>query len=156
MSLFQKGTGDSGSTLRIPPAKHILSLGIGKIALAVVAFLILWTSTTSVPTGHVGVLTLFGRVTGEALSEGLHMIKLLDQTTARRQSVRIELQRAAEAGRPGELMMSRSVFAHDERERLTSGDIDQLGTGHVAAENHFEARSFARIKDRRRGVRNHD
>jgi prohibitin 1 len=77
MALFQKGSGDSGSTLRIAPVRRVFSLGIGKIILGVVVFLVLWTSTTSIPTGHVGVLTLFGRVTGEALSEGLHMINPL-------------------------------------------------------------------------------
>jgi len=32
------------------------------------------TATSCVPTGHVGVVTVFGRVTGEALAEGLHLI----------------------------------------------------------------------------------
>jgi len=47
------------------------------IALAVVAFvlvLLLLNSVTRVNTGHVGVLTLFGRVTGEMLGEGMHVI----------------------------------------------------------------------------------
>ena len=47
------------------------------IALAAVAFvlvLLLLNSVTRVNTGHVGVLTLFGRVTGEMLGEGMHVI----------------------------------------------------------------------------------
>lgn len=41
----------------------------------VVIFLLilLWASVARVPTGHVGVLTLFGRVTGTVLPEGLHL-----------------------------------------------------------------------------------
>jgi len=35
---------------------------------------------TKVPTGHVGVLTLFGRVTGEVLAEGIHLINPLKTT----------------------------------------------------------------------------
>ncbi|MBZ5648598.1 MAG: prohibitin family protein [Acidobacteriia bacterium] len=35
---------------------------------------LLWTSIAYVPAGHVGVLTLFGRVTGEVLPEGTHMV----------------------------------------------------------------------------------
>jgi prohibitin 1 len=59
--------------------------GIGRglfrlIALGVAAFLIvilLFSSITRVGTGHVGVLTLFGKVTGETLGEGLHVINPL-------------------------------------------------------------------------------
>lgn len=50
------------------------------IGLAVAAFLIvilLFSSVTRVATGHVGVLTLFGRVTGETLGEGIHLINPL-------------------------------------------------------------------------------
>jgi prohibitin 1 len=45
--------------------------------LAVAAFLIvilLFSSIAKVESGHVGVLTLFGRVTGEVLQEGIHLI----------------------------------------------------------------------------------
>src|SRR5260221_5941996 len=52
--------------------KRILQLGI----LVAVILLLLW-STTSIPTGNVGVLTLFGRVTGETLPEGIHLINPL-------------------------------------------------------------------------------
>src|SRR5690349_23194112 len=52
--------------------KRILQLGI-----LVVLFILLMSSTTSIPTGNVGVLTLFGRVTGETLAEGIHLINPL-------------------------------------------------------------------------------
>lgn len=47
------------------------------IGLAVVAFfaiIFFLASVTRVESGHVGVLTLFGRVTGEVLPEGMHLI----------------------------------------------------------------------------------
>jgi regulator of protease activity HflC (stomatin/prohibitin superfamily) len=50
------------------------------IALGVAAFLLVilvFSSITRVGTGHVGVLTLFGRVTGETLGEGIHLINPL-------------------------------------------------------------------------------
>ena len=50
------------------------------IGLGVAAFLIvilLFASVTRVGTGHVGVLTLFGRVTNETLGEGIHLINPL-------------------------------------------------------------------------------
>ncbi|HKW33016.1 MAG TPA: prohibitin family protein [Candidatus Acidoferrum sp.] len=52
--------------------KRILQLGI-----LVVLFILLMASTTSIPTGNVGVLTLFGRVTGETLGEGIHLVSPL-------------------------------------------------------------------------------
>lgn len=52
--------------------KRILQLGI-----LVVLLILLMASTTSIPTGNVGVLTLFGRVTGETLGEGIHVVNPL-------------------------------------------------------------------------------
>src|SRR3984957_5714751 len=46
-------------------------------AIAILIVLLLFWSTTSIPTGNVGVLTLFGRVTGETLGEGIHLINPL-------------------------------------------------------------------------------
>ena len=54
----------SGSILRL--------LGIGFGAFVVV--ILLFASVARVPAGHVGVLTLFGRVTGEVLAEGIHVV----------------------------------------------------------------------------------
>ena len=50
------------------------------VVLGVIAFLaviLLFSSVTRVGTGHVGVLTLFGRVTSETLGEGIHLINPL-------------------------------------------------------------------------------
>jgi len=55
--------------------------GAGKrilqLAILVLVFILLMASTTSIPTGNVGVLTLFGRVTGETLPEGIHLVNPL-------------------------------------------------------------------------------
>jgi prohibitin 1 len=51
--------------------------GIVRVVLLVVVLLLLMWSTTSIPTGNVGVLTLFGRVTGQQLPEGIHLINPL-------------------------------------------------------------------------------
>jgi regulator of protease activity HflC (stomatin/prohibitin superfamily) len=47
-------------------------IGIGVLALLLV--ILLFSAVTRVGTGHVGVLTLFGKVTGETLGEGIHLI----------------------------------------------------------------------------------
>src|SRR6201997_243819 len=71
--------------------KRILQLGI-----LVVLLIVLMASTTSIPTGNVGVLTLFGRVTGETLTEGIHLInplksvqKLSVQTQSQKESANV-------------------------------------------------------------------
>ena len=48
-----------------------------KILGLVVAVIVFFSCVISIPTGHVGVLTLFGRVTGETLGEGIHLINPL-------------------------------------------------------------------------------
>ena len=66
--------------------KRILQLGI-----LVLAIILLMASTTSIPTGNVGVLTLFGRVTGETLGEGIHLInplKSVQKLSVQTQSVK--------------------------------------------------------------------
>ena len=69
MTIYSDARGrvvDVGSS----PVLRLLGLGIA----AFLAVILLFASVTRVQSGHVGVLTLFGRVTGEVLSEGIHMI----------------------------------------------------------------------------------
>lgn len=61
-----------GRTIHVNPKSIFRGLGVG-IAVFVAAILV-FASITSVKSGHVGVLTLFGRVTGEALPEGIHFV----------------------------------------------------------------------------------
>lgn len=55
------------------PFMRLVGLGI----LGLVIIILLFNSVIKVPTGAVSVLTLFGRVTGEVLSEGIHLINPL-------------------------------------------------------------------------------
>jgi prohibitin 1 len=48
--------------------------GAGMLVLLVIAGVITIASTSCVRTGHVGVVSIFGRVTGQALSEGIHIV----------------------------------------------------------------------------------
>ena len=60
-------SGRGGGLLRL--------IGLGIIGFVLV--IVLFSSITRVDTGRVGVLTLFGRVTGETLGEGIHLINPL-------------------------------------------------------------------------------
>jgi prohibitin 1 len=46
----------------------------GVAVAALLVILLLFASVARVPAGHVGVLSLFGRVTGETLPEGMHLV----------------------------------------------------------------------------------
>jgi prohibitin 1 len=64
-----------GKVLDVQGGNILRFLGIGFVGFLVV--ILLFSAVTRVDSGHVGVLTLFGRVTGEALPEGLHFINPL-------------------------------------------------------------------------------
>jgi prohibitin 1 len=69
MTIFAEGRGrviDSG------PNPFLRLIGIAAAAFLIV--ILLFTSVARVDSGHVGVLTLFGRVTGEVLPEGVHLV----------------------------------------------------------------------------------
>jgi prohibitin 1 len=51
-----------------------LGRAVGGSLLLVVLVLLLSTSTSCVRTGHVGVVTMFGRVTGRTMGEGIHLV----------------------------------------------------------------------------------
>lgn len=48
--------------------------GLGMVLILVVLLILLYASVAYVPAGNVGVLTLWGRVTGEVLPEGTHLV----------------------------------------------------------------------------------
>ncbi len=69
--------------------------GIGTKILTIVGLIVFvivfFSSVVSIPTGNVGVLTMFGRVTGEALGEGIHLInplKAVQKMSIQTQSVK--------------------------------------------------------------------
>src|SRR5580700_1410423 len=65
--IIDGGGGHGGNFLRL------IGLGIAVFLLIILLF----SAVTRVGTGHVGVLTLFGKVTGETLGEGIHLINPL-------------------------------------------------------------------------------
>lgn len=68
---------DLDSSLPAMPSLSGMRLKVLRILGIVLAVILFFASVVSVPTGHVGVPTLFGRVTGETLGEGIHLINPL-------------------------------------------------------------------------------
>src|SRR4030081_1279523 len=82
---------DLGSSLRAMPNFKGFGGRILRIAVVIAVIILLMASTTSIPTGNVGVLTLFGRVTGETLPEGIHLVnplKSVQKLSVQTQSVK--------------------------------------------------------------------
>src|SRR5262245_13984785 len=48
--------------------------GIGTLLLMGIVAIVAFSSTSCVRTGHVGIVTVFGRVTGQTLTEGIHVL----------------------------------------------------------------------------------
>jgi prohibitin 1 len=81
----------SGYSGPLPGMTNFRGGGVLRILVAVAIVLLLLWSVTSIPTGNVGVLTLFGRVTGETLGEGIHLInplKSVQKLSVQTQSVK--------------------------------------------------------------------
>src|SRR6266576_1711905 len=118
------------------PGGGILRLiGLGIIAFVLV--ILLFSSVTRVGTGHVGVLTLFGRVTNETLGEGIHLINPLK--TNNEMSIQTQtLKESASVPSSEGLMMSldtsliyhltpdraAEVFQDRKRTRLNSSHVE--------------------------------
>jgi regulator of protease activity HflC (stomatin/prohibitin superfamily) len=82
---------DLGGTLRAMPNFSGFRNRFLRIVVAILLLILLFSSTTSIPTGNVGVLTLFGRVTGDVLGEGIHLInplKSVQKLSVQTQSVK--------------------------------------------------------------------
>jgi regulator of protease activity HflC (stomatin/prohibitin superfamily) len=74
MTAFRQG--DAEDMMKAYGSKLGSTLGqrAGLLLLAIVILILIWASVAYVPSGHVGVLTLFGRVTGDILPEGTHFV----------------------------------------------------------------------------------
>jgi prohibitin 1 len=68
-------SGPGGKVIDVDGKPLLRMLGLGILAFVIV--ILAFSAVTRVGTGQVGVLTLFGRVTGEVLPEGMHVINPL-------------------------------------------------------------------------------
>jgi prohibitin 1 len=89
MTIFDN-QGVRGRVINPGAPKGILAI-IGLAIVGLIAVILLFNCVTRIGTGNVGVLTLFGRVTGETLPEGIHVInplKTVNELSIRSQSVK--------------------------------------------------------------------
>ena len=91
MTTTGRGDFDLGGSLRAMPNFSGFRNRFLPMVVVILLLILLFSSTTSIPTGNVGVLTLFGRVTGDVLGEGIHLInplKSVQKLSVQTQSVK--------------------------------------------------------------------
>lgn len=90
MTIFDNQGPVRGRVINVGAPRGVLGF-IGFAIVALIVVILLFNCVTRIGTGNVGVLTLFGRVTGETLSEGIHLInplKTVNEMSIRSQSVK--------------------------------------------------------------------
>jgi len=87
--------------------------GIGLLLLAVLAVITAGSSTSCVRTGHVGVVSVFGRVTGRTLAEGIHIVNPVSNVTELSIKTQEIKEKAAVPSREGLVMgVEASILYH--------------------------------------------
>jgi prohibitin 1 len=87
--------------------------GLGMLILLVAAVVLAASATSCVKTGHVGVVSLFGRVTGRTLSEGIHLVNPLANVTELSIKTQEIKEKAAVPSKEGLIMgLEASVLYH--------------------------------------------
>jgi regulator of protease activity HflC (stomatin/prohibitin superfamily) len=76
MTIFDNQGPVRGRVINVGAPRGVLAF-IGFAIIGLIAVVLLFNCVTRIGTGSVGVLTLFGRVTGETLTEGIHFINPL-------------------------------------------------------------------------------
>jgi prohibitin 1 len=101
------------------------------IFVALVLGILLLNCVTSVKTGHVGVVTLFGRVTGQTMGEGLHLVNPLARVTELSVKTQEVKEQASVPSKEGLIMgLEASVLYHLDPGR--AADVFQkVGPGYA-------------------------
>ncbi len=74
MTAFRQGDDSERMQRYMADMRGSLPRTLGVVVVGILVLIGLYASIAYVPAGHVGVLTLFGRVTGDVLPEGTHLV----------------------------------------------------------------------------------
>lgn len=87
--------------------------GVGMLVLAGLAVIVAFSSTSCVRTGHVGVVSVFGRVTGRTLPEGIHIVNPASMVTELSVKTQEVKEHAAVPSKEGLIMgLEASILYH--------------------------------------------
>ena len=87
--------------------------GVGVLVLLVFAVIVASSATSCVRTGHVGVVSVFGRVTGQTLGEGIHIVNPVANVTELSIKTQEIKEKAAVPSKEGLIMgLEASILYH--------------------------------------------
>ena len=100
-------------TVEAGGAAKTVARGFGTLILLIVAIIVASSSTSCVHTGHVGVVSVFGRVTGRTLSEGIHLVNPASSVTELSIKTQEIKERASVPSKEGLIMgLEASILYH--------------------------------------------
>ena len=103
----------------------------GTLLLTAVAIVVALSSSSCVRTGHVGVVTLFGRVTGRTLTEGIHLVNPAANVTELSVKTQEVKEHAAVPSKEGLIMgLEASVLYHLDPNRAAEV-FQQIGPNYA-------------------------
>lgn len=131
MTAFRGNSGTNPDEIFVDRRGRSLGARLVPLVLGVLLLALAFASITSVPSGHVGVLTLFGKVTGEALPEGIHVVNPLKRNTVL--SIRTQEQKeAAQVPSSEGLIVSLDTSLLFRLDPARAADVFQkIGPGYV-------------------------
>jgi len=87
--------------------------GAGMLVLLIVLVIVAFSSMSCVRTGHVGVVSIFGRVTGQTLAEGIHIVNPAATITELSIKTQEDKERASVPSKEGLIMgLEASILYH--------------------------------------------
>src|SRR6476619_6773639 len=100
-------------TIEHTPGGRTFLRGAGTLVLLIVVAVIAFSSTSCVRTGHVGVVSIFGRVTGQTLAEGIHLVNPAAAITELSVKTQEDKERASVPSKEGLIMgLEASILYH--------------------------------------------
>jgi prohibitin 1 len=94
-------------------APSFIRRGTAIVLMVIVLGILLLNSVTSIKTGHVGIVTMFGRVTGQVMGEGIHLVNPLARVTELNIKTQETKEHASVPSREGLVMdLETSVLYH--------------------------------------------
>ena len=100
-------------TIEHTPGGRPFLRGAGTLVLLILVAVLAFSSTSCVRTGHVGVVSIFGRVTGQTLTEGIHFVNPAATVTELSVKTQEDKERASVPSKEGLIMgLEASILYH--------------------------------------------
>jgi prohibitin 1 len=105
-------------TIEHAPGGRTFLRGAGALTLLILVAVLAFSSTSCVRTGHVGVVSIFGRVTGRTLTEGIHIVNPVATITELSVKTQEDKERASVPSKEGLIMgLEASILYHLDPKR---------------------------------------